>query len=239
MVGTFQKNRVGIPPELKVLKDKAELSNEIYWEVNGKYNISSYVVKTSKGKKAVLMLSTMEPLLGVTKDDQKKKPALYKFYDFTKGGTDIVDQKMGSYTVKPKCRRWVMVAFSYLLDTIRINSSTVLALNKKVDPKKVVSFDNGYLLAKQLVMPQILRRNCNGLNVSVLKKIELVIGVEEEPRVEEQLSAGRCKMSLDNIKGRDNYKKNKDSIGRIKTKCSKCKDFVCKKHSKPVCEKCS
>ena len=55
MVGTFQKNRVGIPPELKVVKDKAELSNGIYWEVNGKYNISSYVVKTSKGKKAVLM----------------------------------------------------------------------------------------------------------------------------------------------------------------------------------------
>ena len=228
MVGTFQKNRVGIPPELKVVKDKAELSNEIHWEVNGKYNISTYVVKTSKGKKAVLMLPTMEPLLGVTKDDQKKKPALYKFYDFTKDGTDIVDQKMGSYIVKPKCRRWVMVEFSYLLDTIRVNSSTVLALNKKVDPKKVVSFDNGYLLAKQLVMPQILRRNRNGLNVSVLKKIELVIGVEEEQRVGEQLSAGRCKMCLDNIKGRDNYKKNKDSIGRIKTKCSKCKDFVCK-----------
>ena len=179
----------------------------------------------------------MELLLGVTKDNQKKKPALYKFYDFTKGGTDIVDQKMGSYTVKLKCRRWVMVAFSYLLDIIRVNSSTVLALNKKVDPKKVVSFDNGYLLAKQLVMPQILRRNRNGLNVSVLKKIELLIGVEEEPRVEEQLSAGMCKVCLDNIKGRDNYKKNKGNIGRIKTKYSKCKDFVCEKHSKPVCEK--
>ena len=88
-------------------------------------------------------------------------------------------------------------------------------------------------------MPQILRRNRNGLNVSVLKKIELVIGVKEEPRVEEQLSAGRCKMFLDNIKGQDNYKKNKDSIDRIKTKCSKSKDFICKKHSKPVCEKCS
>ena len=103
----------------------------------------------------------------------------------------------------------------------------------------MVSFANGYLLAKQLVMPQTLRRNRNGLNVSVLKKIKLVTGVEEEPRVEEQLSAGRCKMCLDNIKGWDNYKKNKDSIGRIKSKCSKCKDFVCKKHSKPVCEKCS
>ena len=103
----------------------------------------------------------------------------------------------------------------------------------------MVSFANGCLLVKQLVMPETLRRNRNGLNVSVLKKIKLVIGVEEEPRVEEQLSAGRCKMCLDNIKGWDNYKKNKDSIGRIKSKCSKCKDFVCKKHSKPVCEKYS
>ena len=121
-----------------------------------------------------------------------------------------------------------MVAFSYLLVTIHVNSSTVLALNKKVDPKKVVSFDNGYLLAKQLVMPQILRRNRNGLNVSVLKKIELVIGVEEEPRVEEQLSAGRCKMCLDNIKGRDNYKKNKDSIGRIEANVANARTLFAK-----------
>ena len=32
-------------------------------------------------------------MLRVTKDDGKEKPALYKLYDFTKGGTDIVDQK--------------------------------------------------------------------------------------------------------------------------------------------------
>lgn len=28
-----------------------------------------------------------------TRDDLKQKPAIYKFYDFTKDGTDIVDQK--------------------------------------------------------------------------------------------------------------------------------------------------
>ena len=48
--------------------------------------LCSYNVKTkSKGKKNVLMLTTIRPLLGITKDD-KKKPALYKLYDFTKGG---------------------------------------------------------------------------------------------------------------------------------------------------------
>lgn len=36
----------------------------------------------------ILMLSTVQPLLGVTKDDKKCKPAIYKLYDFNKGGTD-------------------------------------------------------------------------------------------------------------------------------------------------------
>ena len=90
------------------------------------------------------MLSTVEPLVGNTIDDGKCKPAIIKFDDFTKGGTDIIDQKMGYYTVKTKSCRWTMVAFAYLLDTIRVNASTVLAVNKKVDPKKKESFDFGF-----------------------------------------------------------------------------------------------
>ena len=35
------------------------------------------------------VLSTVQPLLGVTKDDGKQKPVI--IYDFTKLGTDIVD----------------------------------------------------------------------------------------------------------------------------------------------------
>ena len=51
--------------------------------------LHSYVVRTkSKGDKNVLVLGTFDPILGVTKDN-KKKPAIIKFYDFTKGGTDI------------------------------------------------------------------------------------------------------------------------------------------------------
>lgn len=46
------------------------------------------------------VLSTMQPLMGVTKEDDKKKPAIYKLYDFTKGGTDIIDQRIGFYTCR-------------------------------------------------------------------------------------------------------------------------------------------
>ena len=48
------------------------------------------------------MLTISNPLLGVTMDENKVKQALYKLYDFTKGGTDIVDQRMGFYTSKVK-----------------------------------------------------------------------------------------------------------------------------------------
>ena len=141
MVGTIQKNRVGIPASLKDVTNREINSTETYWEKNGKRIFISYVTKTSKGKKNVIVLSTVEPLLGTTIDHDKCKPSIIKFYDFTKEGTGIIDQNMGYYTVKTKSRRWIMVAFEYLLDTIRVNASTVLAVNKlnsKMKEKKLI-----------------------------------------------------------------------------------------------------
>ena len=41
----------------------------------------------------------------VTVND-KTKPFMYKVYDYAKGGIDIPDQRMGSYTTKAKTRKW-------------------------------------------------------------------------------------------------------------------------------------
>ena len=98
-------NKAGIPNELKDVKSREALLTETYWEVGGSKTLTSYVVKTSNGKKNVMALSTMSSLLGNITDDNKTKPAILKLYDFTKGGTDVVDQKMGTYTVKSKSRR--------------------------------------------------------------------------------------------------------------------------------------
>ena len=142
----------------------------------------------------MLLLSTIESLLGVTNDDDKLKPALYKLYDSTKGGTDIVDQKIGSYTVKAKSRKWTMVALSYLLDTIRVNACTLFALNKGLDPKKVNSFDFGYQLAEKLVMPAIERRSRNGLSSYVVRKIEMVCPKAVPQTLDKQADkVGRCR----------------------------------------------
>ena len=97
-VGTIQANQKGIPSELQTFNGRNAGSYEIYWNVPGKQiNLNSYTVNTkSSGKRNVLMLSTLTPILGIAKDF-KAKPAPNKLYDFTKGGTDIVDQKYPSF----------------------------------------------------------------------------------------------------------------------------------------------
>ena len=68
--GTLQGNRKGVPVGIKAKKHREVLSIKIYREKeNNVMTISSYVVKTSRGIKNALILSTHGPILEVTKDD--------------------------------------------------------------------------------------------------------------------------------------------------------------------------
>ena len=66
-------------------------------------------------KKNVIFLSTDPPILDITKEDAKIKLGIYKVHDFTKGGTSIIDQRVGFYTCKPKSRKWTITCV-YLFD---------------------------------------------------------------------------------------------------------------------------
>ena len=177
MVGTMQANRIGLPDELKAASTRGEFSRTIHYELSEKkLALSSYTVNTkSKGKKNVLLLSTMRPYPGITKDDKKNKPSIFKFYDFTKGGTDVVDQRIGFYTCKAKSRRWTMTAFFYILDTIRVNSQTIHSMLKGKKVKRDDSVDFGFELVMALTKPHMQRRSSVGLQSSILKKIQLYL----------------------------------------------------------------
>ena len=56
----------------------------------------------------VLPLHTTEGAHYVT-NDEIKKTYTYKIYDFTKGGNNIPDQRMGFLTCKQKTRKWALV----------------------------------------------------------------------------------------------------------------------------------
>ena len=74
-------------------------------------------------------------------------------HDFTKNGTDIINYKMGFYSVKMTTDRWTIVSLAYLLNTVHVNVCSVYAINNGLDPKKHNSFDFGLQLAKSLVTP--------------------------------------------------------------------------------------
>ena len=176
VAGTMMKNRAGIPDELKLPGNRDNFVFSLHWE-SEKKALCTYIVNTkSKGKKSVILLSSMRPCFGKTCDDGKEKLQIYKLYDFTIG-----DQKAGQYTCKSKARKWEMAAFFYILDTTRINAATKIALKTNKNPRKQNSFDDGFELAKSLVVPQILRRPKIGLPKTTLLKMSLI--VDENPRV--------------------------------------------------------
>ena len=213
-VGTLMANRKGIPAAIKMVDHREILSTEFYWSDVDNIVLGSYVVSCStKKKKNVLMLTTLRPILGTTSDDGKNKPALYKLYDFTKGGTDIVDQRMGFYTCKFKARRWSMTALSYIIDTARVNSSTLFAMNKKQDPLKVNTFEFGIDIVFGLVSVFIHQREQSRLSTNVKQKIAMTLStmreaIPNEPRNRpENQDVGpyksqkrkRCKMCIDTL----------------------------------------
>jgi len=244
-LGTMQVNRKGIPMEIKDVKQREPLSSEVYWQKDGPLSLSSYVVKSSTGKKNVLMLSTLEPILGTTKDDKCHKLGLYKLYDFTKGGTDIVDQRMGFHTTKTKSRKWTSVMFAYMLDTARVNSSTIFALNLGKDPVKEKSFQYTHKLVMELVTPTIEKRNQVFMASQIKQKIAIVLD-RPLPQLAPLRNNGpalsdtrkRCTMCQAEAAGKD-YSIKKSSVPCVKTLCQSCGNATCQQHMLQKCHSCA
>ena len=123
-VGTPKGNRKGVPKEVKKLvEENKTLMNFLgrNRKVDSAFLRGEYEKLWSK-KRSYCMLSTLQPILGTAKGDVRLKPAIYKIYDFTKGGTDVIDQRINSYTCKAKSHRSTMAGFLYILDTCKANA---------------------------------------------------------------------------------------------------------------------
>lgn len=247
MVGTLQSNRKGIPEAMKVTTDREVPSYQCVWEEGKKkMSLHSYVVQTkSTGKRNVLLLSTIPPILGVTKDD-KKKPAVYKLYDLTKGGTDIVDQRMGSFTSKSKSCKWTVNVLAYILDTCRVNAQTVMALTQDTHPSKVNTFNFGWELAWALIMPHVRSRAQVGLPKSVKMRVDMLLmsrdeGLDEAeagPSVQNYSGKGmrkRCAECVAAIPAGEGHKGAKNKLKKITMQCNTCGNAVCDKHVLKTC----
>ena len=108
-----------LPDEVKYASKRDEFESTMHWEQeHGNLALCVYATKSnSKGKKNALLLSTMRLFFGVTRDDGKLKPAIIKFYDFTKGGNDAWIRKFQSILVNQSLDvGWNMVQFFFFFD---------------------------------------------------------------------------------------------------------------------------
>ena len=116
------------------------------------------------------------------KDDNKSEPQIFKFYDFTKGGIDIVDQMNDYFPNRAKSLRWVIIVVYYMLETARVNAKTIWGIKNGTDHHKLKSFNFGWDLAKTFTIPHVIRRFLNRLALTVQLKRNLFLDTAFEPK---------------------------------------------------------
>ena len=237
--------RHGIPDELKKPNEREEYSTTCHFEAeNGDLCLMSYTVKSkSKGKKNVLMLTTLRPLNGKTKDDGKQKPALLKLYNFTKGDTDIVDQLIDYYSTRTASRRWDIIAIYHIVDTVRVNSKTVWCLSQKQEPQKCNTHQFAWKLASALVKPFMEQRDLNGLSKSIVANINNILGRKEEPQTIINLQCNFDEIGPNRVRcfycvQKSSSRKEKHGTNRNKIQCQHCGESVCKDCYMKLCQQC-
>ena len=169
----------------------------------------------------------MRPRNCATRYDKKQKLGIYKFYDFTKGGTDIVDQPNDYYTVCSQSNRWDLVAFYYILSIIRVSFKTLFCIKKGEERKKKENtFDLAFELAKSLTYPFIEQRRTNGLGKSITRKNDFVLNRQSTPPIVSKIERrfpyssykGMCFLCVEKC----NIKKEKDNASCSKEDCQSC-----------------
>lgn len=121
-VGTLKKNKKELPPEL-VSKQTEEHKSIFAFQTD--MTVVSYAPKRNRN---VVMISTMHHD-GQIIEENANKPEIILFYNKTKSGVDVVDEKAGTYSTSRRCRRWPLVLFFRCLDIGGINAQVIHIYN--------------------------------------------------------------------------------------------------------------
>ena len=72
--------------------------------------------------------------------------------------------------------------------------------------------------------------------------MRLVLGIPvaiQQPAARPAPNVGRCHICVKAITGTDNYKAMRERLNnKLKSKCKKCSEIVCKQHMESVCNSC-
>ena len=211
-VGTLRKNKKEIPPFFLSTKDRPMPSSVFGFGED--MTILSYVPK-KKTKKIVLMLSSLHHDDKIDQETgTEAKPEIVTFYNSTKGGVDVVDQKKEDYSVSRITSRWPMRLFFSILNIAGINAQIIYKANTKT---LIVRRTFLKEVALELVKPHILRRICME-NISSDLKFLMKRFVPAPRPIAEPSQSGFCSICP--------RRKNR----RSKKACTSCKQLLCTEH---------
>lgn len=226
LVGTMRKNKAEIPAEFTATAGKREFSS--IFGFTPELTLVSYVPKLRRN---VVLLSSLHHATQIDGPENNHKPHIITFYNQTKIGVDLLDQKVKTYKAQRTTRRWPVAIFMNLLGVAAYNSYVVWRAKHPEWESKSSHRRRLYIieLGKALVLPHIRQRNRINLQRPIQHAIQLVLQ-EEAEAIEpvETLSQGRCFLCS---------RKN-DRKSRIR--CCHCHRFVCGSHSQNtrVCREC-
>jgi hypothetical protein len=154
IVGTLRANRRELP-RLLASHHNRELYSTIQ-AVNKSSALKTLLVSyMAKREKVVNILSTTHRKTIVDVNTEKKKPDVVHYYNSTKGGVDAVDERVGTYSVKFKCRRWHVTFFCNILDLSAFNGFVIHSLhdpiwnNKKLHRRRLYLLELGNALLRE------------------------------------------------------------------------------------------
>ena len=167
------------------------------------------------------ILSTAHQCATIVSQNPKMKTDVLLFYNETKGGVDACDERVGTYTVKFKCKRWHVAYFCNLLDLSAFNAFVIHSLHdeswnaNKSHRRRLFLLELGFQLIRK---HQIKRQEAkNNVLISLLPTST----VDRATR-----KRGLCSICEEN-----NRKK-------CTITCFHCKKHVCKEHSVNICMDC-
>ncbi|CAK1589639.1 unnamed protein product [Parnassius mnemosyne] len=222
VVGTLRKNKPEIPSEFK------RKGLQVHSTAFGYKPTETLLSYCPKKDKTVLLLSTMHNEGIIDETSEKKIPEIIIFYNKTKGGVDVVDKLIGTYTVARVCYRWPLRLFFTMLDVGAVNAHIILDTvnpNNRIGCKLFLK-----TLAFELCRPQLESRATISTLPRELKQLILrfVPRPVDVPHEDTDFVPTR-KRCIHCTRGTDR---------KFKTICHFCKGNICPIHSKSVCTDC-
>lgn len=224
--GTLRKNKPEIPPSFIDGKIRPPLTSLFAYQ-----NDCSLVSYMPKKNKVVLLLSTFHHTDEIDEETgEKQKPIILTSYNKYKGGVDTVDHMKQAYSTARKSNRWTLRVFFSLLDIGGINSFIILRNNIEGDVVKNRRVFIKSLIADLCKEHMNKRLSIRSIKVGTRDIIRGILGQPVRPALEEednQPRSGRC-YACGRVKNR-----------KSTTRCSKCRYFICREHTRFTCVECA